>query len=222
MNLNYLRVRVFQGLLKPVSMRARRIRMRMFTDLMKVEPGLSIIDLGGQPRLWDFLHTQAKITILNLPGAIERYSSRHDLSYIEGDACDVSGIHSNAFDMVFSNSVIEHVGDSRKQAEFAREVVRLGRSYWVQTPAKAFPIEAHCGMPFWWFYPETVRAYLINRWRQKLPAWTEMVEGTRVLSKGDLQRLFPDATIIVETLFGIPKSYIAYRSPDSNSRNAES
>ena len=33
-----------------------------------------------------------------------------------------------AFDIVFSNSVIEHVGDAASQARFAREVMRVGRA----------------------------------------------------------------------------------------------
>lgn len=134
------------------------------------------------------------------------HASHHKIRYIDGDACAVEGFAERSFDIVFSNSVIEHVGPADKQAEFAREVRRLGHSYWVQTPSKWFPIEAHCGMPFWWFYPASVRRYAIERWRKKLPAWTEMVEGTTVLTKSDLQGLFPEATILVETSFGMPKS----------------
>jgi hypothetical protein len=95
-------------------------------------------------------------------------------------------------------------------AQFAGEVRRLGRSYWVQTPAKIFPIEAHCGMPFWWYYPEFLRNYFLTRWRGKLPAWTEMVEGTRVLQRKQLEELFPEAEVYVERFFGITKSYAAF------------
>jgi len=49
----------------------------------------------------------------------------------------------------------------------------------------------------------------IERWRRKLPAWTEMVEQTRVLTKAEMRRLFPEATILVERVCGIPKSYVA-------------
>jgi hypothetical protein len=80
----------------------------------------------------------------------------------------------------------------------------------VQTPSQWFPIEAHCGMPFWWFYPDRLRQYFIERWRKKLPAWTQMVEETTVLTRADLKRLFPEAQILTETSFGVPKSYVAY------------
>jgi hypothetical protein len=116
------------------------------------------------------------------------------------------------FDLAFSNSVIEHVGPEPKQAAFAREVRRLGRDYWVQTPSRWFPIEAHCDMPFWWFYPDAVRRWFIKRWRPRLPAYTDMVEGTRVLRLGDLRRLFPDGELYVEFAHGLPKSYTVYRT----------
>jgi hypothetical protein len=114
--------------------------------------------------------------------------------------------------VVFSNSVIEHVGPEIRQQSFAREVRRLGRAYWVQTPSKWFPVEAHCGMPLWWFYPEFVRRAIIRRWQEKLPGWTKMIAGTRVLSLRQMRRLFPEATIHVEYSFGLPKSYVAYSS----------
>ena len=115
-------------------------------------------------------------------------------------------------DFVFSNSVIEHVGGAARRAQFAREVRRIGRSYWVQTPSIWFPIEAHSGMPLWWCYPQGMRNWILRRWREKLPAWTEMIEGTTVVKRAELQKLFPDAEIKVERVFGIPKSYIAFKT----------
>jgi hypothetical protein len=172
---------------------------------------MSILDLGGQPMIWDSVPHLLHLTILNLPGiAMRQKKSHHQIEYVEGDACEVVQFKGRSFDLIFSNSVIEHVGPAEKQAAFAREVRRLGRSYWVQTPSKWFPIEAHCGMPFWWFYPPSLRSYFIRRWRIKLPDWTEMVEGARVLTKSELRTLFPEATIVVETMLGFPKSYIAY------------
>lgn len=185
--------------------------MQMYLETMRVREGTSVLDLGGQPMIWDTVPVRMDLTILNLPGAARvEHRSHHATRYVEGDACQVEGFEEHSFDIVFSNSVIEHVGDSHKQSDFAREVRRLGKSYWVQTPSKWFPIEAHCGMPFWWFYPAAVRRYLIKRWREKLPAWTQMVAETTVLTKRDLTRLFPEAQILVERSFGFPKSYVAY------------
>jgi len=209
MSLRYLRVRLFRRLMLPFSQRARAKRMRAYASLMQVRDGMSVLDLGGQPAIWQGLGERLDITILNLPGAAERNGDPR-IRYVEGDACRVGEFGAAAFDAVFSNSVIEHVGGAERRAAFAREVRRLGRSYWVQTPAKWFPIEAHCGMPFWWFYPTRLRRYFIVRWRRKLPSWTEMVEGTDLIERAELQALFPEATIQVERFCGIPKSYIAY------------
>jgi len=211
MNLKYLRLTVFTKLKQPFSERSRKKRMRACVELMGVREGMSVLDLGGYPLIWDSVRSPLDITILNLPGALHnKPASHHKIRYVEGDACRVMGFDDRRFDCVFSNSVIEHVGTADKQADFAREVRRLGKSYWVQTPSRWFPIEAHCGMPFWWFYPAKLRQFFIERWRRKLPAWTEMVEQTRVLTKADMQQLFPEARIWVETVCAIPKSYVAY------------
>jgi SAM-dependent methyltransferase len=211
MNLKYLRITVFQSILRPFSDWSRKRRMRSYVSLMDVREGMSVLDLGGQPMIWDGVPLRLDLTILNLPNvAVSNYISHHKITYVEGDACKIEGFEDRQFDSVFSNSVIEHVGPVDKMSDFAREVRRLGKSYWIQTPSKWFPIEAHCGMPFWWFYPVRLRKYFIERWRKKLPAWTQMVAGTTVLTKSELQCLFPEATIMVETFFGIPKSYVAY------------
>jgi hypothetical protein len=80
----------------------------------------------------------------------------------------------------------------------------------VQTPSKWFPIEAHTGMPLWWFYPEHLRRYFITRWRHKLPDWSEAIAATRVLTRERMLELFPRSKLYVESVGGIPKSYSAY------------
>ncbi|MFN0217644.1 MAG: hypothetical protein ACKVP4_02390 [Hyphomicrobium sp.] len=89
------------------------------------------------------------IAILNLPGVLHTdVATHHVMRYIEGDACEVVGFDGVKFDVVFGKSVAELVGHVGKRVAFAREVRRLSKSYWIQTPSKYFPIEAHCGMPF--------------------------------------------------------------------------
>jgi hypothetical protein len=65
-------------------------------------------------------------------------------------------------------------------------------------------------MIFWWFYPRFLKQWFITRWRAKLPDWTEMIEGTTVVSRRELQALFPEAQVVVERFLGFPKSYVAY------------
>jgi SAM-dependent methyltransferase len=215
-DLKYLRFRLFRSLLDPFSQRMRRRRMALCTGLMGFDQRRRVLDLGGQAGIWHHVETPQDLTILNLSGRAEtRLQTHHDVRYVEGDACNVTDFGDEEFDVVFSNSVIEHVGPEERMRAFAREARRLGRAYWVQTPSKWFPIEAHCGMPFWWFYPESMRRWFLKRWAAKLPAWTRMIEETRVLTRQELQGLFPDAEIRTERLLGVPKSYAAYRCEPS-------
>ncbi len=168
----YLRIRLFDIALRPVQFVMRKRRMSNFMSHMDVDKNATILYLGGQPTIWSSVNPKLNITILNLPGIARRDDeSHHNITYVEGDACNVTGYEDHSFDI--------------------------------------FPIEAHCGMPFWWLYPESLRQYFISRWRRKLPAWTEMIEGTRVLGTNQLQALFPNATVTTERLLGVPKSYVA-------------
>jgi Methyltransferase domain len=218
MDSHYVRLKLYWFFLGPISKRAREGRMKLFYKIAGLKEGMSVLDLGGRPQFWDPVPIPLDLTILNLPGAVEqKTSATHKLRCVEGDACAVDGMADRSFDIVFSNSVIEHVGSAERRAGFAHEARRLGKSYWIQTPAIWFPIEAHSGMPFWFFYPERLRRYFLDRWRKKLQgnAWVDMVETTTVLSRRELERLFPEATIVLERAFGIPKSYLVYFVPNS-------
>lgn len=187
--------------------------MALFIKLMKLHPGMKILDLGGYPDFWNDVDLPLDITCLNLPGSgiTERnYKSHHHITCIEGDACSMPYLKPGDFDVIFSNSVIEHVGNEQKRSDFASEVLRLSDKYWIQTPSKYFPIEAHCGMPFWWFYPTSFRSFILKRWKKKLPAWTEMVANTSIVNRSELKKIFPNCQIQNELFFIIPKSLIAF------------
>ncbi len=125
-----------------------------------------------------------------------------------------------SFDLVFSNSVIEHVGDAASQEQFAREVARVGRAYWVQTPNRWFPVEQHLLTPLVHWLPKRWQRALVPRWT----VWSAMVrpspdrhrfyiehylEEVRLLTSSDLKRLFPGARLIRERFCGLTKSLIA-------------
>jgi len=205
-----------QAMKRPFSAAARVRRMDSFIERMKIKGGERIIDLGGAPYFWEDCTLSLDITIVNLPGfnPPDPGPSHHKLTLKDGDARDVDAFGDMSFDISFSNSVIEHVGDKAKQAEMANEVRRLAPAYWVQTPSIWFPVEAHNNMPFWWFYPRWLKSFFIGRWRKKLPKWTEMIEGTTVLLRNDLKKMFPEGRVWTERVLGFAKSYTLYRAPD--------
>jgi hypothetical protein len=215
-----VRLKAFYRFLPSISAFFRGRRMRSFVGILKIRSGAQVLDLGGAPAIWEHVSVPLEITLLNLPGALSTGEreilqspslGHHTFHLVEGDACNVSQFGDGSFDLVFSNSVIEHVGPAAKQEEFAHEVLRLGKSYWVQTPSKWFPIEAHSGMPFYWFYPEWLRLALMKSWRKRLPAWwADYIGATRVLSRRRMAALFPNGRTRVEYFLGFPKSYVSH------------
>jgi len=204
---------LFNRALAPFSARRRAERMARFVRRMGLAGGERIVDLGGLGQTWAGVAQPLDITLVNLPGlaAKGRLPEQHRFTLLDGDACALPDLADGSFDIVFSNSVIEHVGPPDRQRAFAAEARRLAPRYWVQTPSIWFPLEPHTGMPFWWFYPEALRARIVERWRRKLPAWAEAMAETRVIRRRALEAMFPEAELWVERYAGIAKSYVAIR-----------
>ncbi|MBC8844888.1 class I SAM-dependent methyltransferase, partial [Escherichia coli] len=75
-------------------------------------------------------------------------------------ATDLSEIDDQQFDIVFSNSVIEHLYTWENQEKMAKEVLRVGKYHFIQTPNYWFPIEPHWVFPFFQFLPKSIRIRL--------------------------------------------------------------
>ena len=199
--------------------RFRRKRMESFVRIMRPSPRARILDVGGLPHLrglpgfWENSVTEFNVTLLNLPGAYAGFSKAElaPFNLIEADACSCSWLP-RGYDIIFSNSVIEHVGSRQRQQAFANFVRSSGTNYWIQTPSPCFPIEAHCNVPFWWLIPSKSRIKKIRDWRKTNHIFlAQQMATTRAVSLDLLRSLFPDCAILNERFFGMSKSLIAYR-----------
>jgi len=204
----------------PASMASemRRLRHAAFHSLLReTERPLKVLDVGGTEDYWSsvgLLHEDGvEITILNnLPP--QRIVPRS--AWILGDARDMSGIRDQEYDIVFSNSVLEHVGTLDDQKRAACEIRRSGKRYFVQTPNRFFPIEPHSLVPFYQFLPGEVRARLLASrrlgWLERAGSLSEArttIAGIRLLDRRDLQLLFPEAIMVSERFLGLSKSLVA-------------
>jgi hypothetical protein len=201
----------------------RAKRFRLFLDTIKPTRVMRLLDVGGYPWGWlNFPPCVRSITCLNIH-TIDWDTSRspqHNITVAVGDARNMEHIGDKKYDVVFSNSVSEHVGSWSDQEDFAREVRRVGKKLWVQTPARECPFEPHYLAPFMHWLPKHMQKRLI-RWcsvyglvQQPSPAEIgDMVESIRLLTKKEMETLFPDCKILVEKIFVLlPKSYIAFRN----------
>ena len=187
--------------------------MEVFFDLINFRQGMRGVDLGGTTELWKLPGGDFHVTLVNLrPDAgAEMPSESSRFTYVCADACELGNVLGDwAFDLVFSNATIEHVGDETCQEAFAQEVRRLAPAYWVQTPSDRFPIESHCLIPFYWSFPQCVRDRLTTHWSRTMPEWSEFMRNTRILSRQRMSQLFPGSKCYVERYIGLEKSYAFY------------
>jgi hypothetical protein len=134
-----------------LSRRFRRRRMERFVRELGITSDTRVLDVGGTPDNWDLSPVRPRLTLLNMPRAHDDLGA--GTRWVAGDGRALP-FADGAFDVVFSNSVIEHVGALPQQRCFADEVRRVGRSYWVQTPNRGFPIEQHLFTPLVHWLPE--------------------------------------------------------------------
>ncbi len=147
---------------------AARLRLRrfdFFKSLFKdvLEQNTRILDAGGTIQFWenmDFVNqVNIDITILNLDSQTSKYTNIH---CVTGNAIDMSEFDDNSFDIVFSNSMLEHIGPVESQRKFAGEIKRLSSRYFIQTPNYYFPIEPHFVFFGFQFLPLSWRAFLLK------------------------------------------------------------
>lgn len=203
--------------------RVRRMRRlcRAIAPLTVQKQGrFRIVDLGGTAEHWLSVRDiwgslPVSITIVN---RIPQAPDNEALSFTAGDVRDLSALSSKSFDLVYSNSVIEHVGEWEDMQKMAAEVERLADRHHIQTPNFWFPVDPHYRSLMFHWLPDNAKArMLMRRGRGHHPqqpdylAAFQDLRSVRMLDSSMMSVLFPRSTIRRERFLGMTKSLIAER-----------
>ncbi len=178
---------------------------------------LRILDVGGTGYFWENSSLpklkQIEIVLLNLH---EEEINHPTIRSVRGDAVAMPEFEDKSFDLVFSNSVIEHVYTLENQKNMADEIMRVGKKYFIQTPNRRFPIEAHYALPYAQYMPKKFIYFLLTKTKlSRLNKWKpadaqQYLDEIRLLDEGQLRQLFPHAEIYQEKFLGLIKSISAH------------
>lgn len=208
-----------------VSSVAGKLRTRRVAWLLDTFPdfaSMRVLDLGGTPESWDALPVRpARVVLLN-DDVREVAAAPSDTRCVSvvGDACDPPPeVRGESFDLVYSNSVFEHVGGHYRREQFAKAVGELAPRHWIQTPNRYFPLEPHWLFPGGQFLPTTAKAWLVKHWPGR---WYGPQEGwhdrmywslsVELLTRAEMRFYFPESRMLVERIAGLPKSLIAVKA----------
>ena len=184
---------------EPFARRARRRRHARFLALVAPTPAMRIVDVGCGA-----LGLRALAPELDVTGVDVIARPGYPGPFVRADAAEGLPFGDGEFDLAYCTSVIEHVPPARRAA-FAAELRRVARGWYVQTPARSFPVEPHSLLPgAQWLPPRLRRAY----WRLGASGVQEDIE---LLSRGELEALFGPAE--AERFGPLAKSWVSVRRP---------
>jgi ubiquinone/menaquinone biosynthesis C-methylase UbiE len=184
----------------PIHKKLRRGKCELLLRILGGKGG-TLLDVGGglgmDGEFEDFYRRFRSVTVVNLHAVDRSNLPKMDIRVAIANGCALP-FEDKSFDWVFSNAVIEHVGNASAQSSFASEIRRVARKgYCVTTPNRYFPIEPHALLPLYQFYPPKMQ-----RWSMRFsPGYMREPEEIRLLSKLEMQCLFPEAQIAYSGIF---------------------
>ncbi|HUG65862.1 MAG TPA: class I SAM-dependent methyltransferase [Gaiellaceae bacterium] len=186
-----------------ISLRSRERKLKVFMEELRPTSETSVLDVGADELgfgeragcgTMNFFEEQypwpERITALGLhDGAGFRMRYPH-VEYVQGDACALP-FDDGAFDVVFSNAVIEHVGGRDRQRALVSEALRVGRRVFITTPNRRFPVEVHTRLPVVHWLPAAL-SHPVYRALGK-----ELATDIHLLTRRTFAGLFPGHVRIV-------------------------
>lgn len=202
--------------------RARRRRWRQLLATFPELAEMSVLDMGGTVEFWLRSPVQPRaVHVVN----VEDPPDGPLPEWLRADVADICHppaglLDERGYDIVLSNSVIEHVGGHLQREAFAEVARSSAPRMWMQTPYQYFPIEPHWVCPFLQFLPLALRARVAMRWplvhtRPKdVDHAIDALLSTELLDITAMHHYFPDAEIRFERAVGLVKSLIGVTGSD--------
>ena len=154
-----------------------------------------------------------QIELLN----IHNQDARPPFKAVVGDARDLSRYPDRQFNVVFSNSVIGHVGSFQDQQRMANEIRRVGQRFFVQTPNHGFLVDWRTLVPFFHFLPTRAQAWCFEHFKvgtyRRASCRAEAINlahRIRNIRRCELPILFPNAAVVPERVLGLTKSFMVH------------
>lgn len=206
---------LWNRLIGPAQRRFRNQRaLRIRAALPQIE-GARVIDIGGSLPFWQHVYhilKPASVVCYNISAPRMAMGQANSNPHITTRLYDGLRIpeEDQSADVVVCNSVIEHV-PMELRANLAREVMRVGKTWVVQTPSPAFPLELHFGLSFVHWLPRSIGRQVVRLSPFHLLSGSDgpsYFDQTRLLNREELVALFPGGRLIEEKVLGIPKSQL--------------
>ena len=184
-----------------VSLRSRERKLRLFHELLRPGPETTVLDVGATDSAFGDGSTDnffealypwpARITAVGVTGLATFAASFPEVSVVQADGRELP-FPDKAFDIGFSNAVVEHVGGGREgQRRFVHELCRVSRHVFVTTPNRFFPLEVHTLVPFAHWLPRGARNRVL-----RARGFDDVLEP---LGPSELASLFPYQVRLVNT-----------------------
>jgi SAM-dependent methyltransferase len=155
-----------------VSLRSRERKLALFRELLGPGPDTTVVDVGvtdapfGHGSTDNFFEAlypwPERITAVGNTGLEHFRAAFPRVVAVESDGRSLP-FDDGAFEIGFSNAVVEHVGGGRAgQRQFVHELCRVARRVFVTTPNRYFPLEVHTLLPFAHWLPAGARARAVG------------------------------------------------------------
>jgi SAM-dependent methyltransferase len=189
---------VLSGLAARASLWNRRRKLALFMETIRPGPQTRVVDVGvgdtgfgtesGVASSHNFFEAlypwPERITAVSdvpLPNFAQEFPT---ITTVTASGTDLP-FEDDAFDVAFSNAVVEHVGRRDEQRRFVAELCRVAPRVFLSTPNRWFPLETHTLVPFVHWLPRRTAD------RSFAALGKDNWERVELLSKRELLALFP-------------------------------
>jgi hypothetical protein len=200
-------------LVRRISFLARRRLCQLFLQVMKPQAGDRVLDVGVSDEvnvesnmLEQVYPHRENLTCASLTDGVAIQRAYPGVHHTQVTPHQPLPFADNAFDIVYSNAVLEHAGSQEQQRFFLSELCRVARRRFVAVPNRLFPVEHHTCLPVIHYLPKSTFRRLLRGTRYDV--WSHE-ENLNYVSAADLRGLWPAEPPVI-TYSGI--GFGAFRS----------